>query len=93
MFYAPSVTVFSDNNPVTYVLSTAKLNATGHRWLSELADFNITLKYRLGKSNTDADFFSRTPVSMDSFISECTEQCSPEVLGAIFSAAIQLLAE
>lgn len=54
--------------------------------MSELADFNITLKYRPGKSNTDADFLSRTPVSMDSFISECTEQCSPEVLGAIFSA-------
>lgn len=86
LFYAPSVTVYSDNNPVTYVLSTAKLNATGHRWVSELADFNITLKYRPGKSNTDADFLSRTPVSMDSFISECTEQCSPEVLGAIFSA-------
>lgn len=86
LFYAPSVTVYSDNNPVTYVLSTAKLNATGHRWVSELAEFNITLKYRPGKTNTDADFLSRSPVSMDSFISECTEQCSPEVLGAIFSA-------
>ena len=86
LFYAPSVTVYSDNNPVTYVLSTAKLNATGHRWVSELADFNITLKYRPGKTNTDADFLSRTPVSMDSYMSECTEQCPPEVLGAIFSA-------
>lgn len=86
LFYAPSVTVYSDNNPVTYVLSTAKLNATGHRWVSELADFNITLKYRPGRTNTDADFLSRTPVSMDSYMSECTEQCSPEVLGAIFSA-------
>lgn len=77
LFYAPSV---------TYVLSTAKLNATGHRWVSELADFNITLKYRPGKSNTDADFLSRTPTTMDSFMSECTERCSPEVLGAIFGA-------
>ena len=31
LFYAPSFTVFTDNNPLTYVLSTAKLNATGHR--------------------------------------------------------------
>lgn len=86
LFYAPSVTVYSDNNPVTYVLSTAKLNATRHCWVSELADLNITLKYRPGKTNTDADFLSHTPASMDSFISECTEQYSPEVLGAIFSA-------
>lgn len=56
LFYAPSVTIYSDNNPVTYVLSTAKLNATGHRWVSQLADFNTTLKYRPGKTNTDADF-------------------------------------
>ena len=85
LFYAPSVTVYSDNNPVTYVLSTAKLNATGHRWVSELADFNITLKYRPGKTNTDADFLSRAPVSMDWYMSECTEQCSPETLSVIFS--------
>lgn len=54
--------------------------------MSELADFNITLKYRPGKTNTDADFLSRTPVSMDSYMSECTERCSPEVLSAIFNA-------
>ncbi len=30
LFYAPSVKVYSDNNPITYVLSTAELNATGH---------------------------------------------------------------
>ena len=40
-----SVTVYSDKNLVTYVLSAAKLNATVHRWVSELADFNLPLKY------------------------------------------------
>ena len=43
LFYAPSFTVFTDNNPLTYVLSTAKLNATGHRWVSELAEFRFTV--------------------------------------------------
>ena len=28
LYYAPSFVVFTDNNPLTYVLSTAKLNAT-----------------------------------------------------------------
>ncbi len=31
LFYAPSFTIFTDNNPLTYVQSTAKLNATGYR--------------------------------------------------------------
>ena len=27
-------TVFTDSNPLTYVLTSAKLDATGHRWAS-----------------------------------------------------------
>lgn len=65
----------------------AKLNATRNRWVSELADFNITLKYCPGKANVDADFLSRTPVDTNSYISECIEQCSPEALSVIFSTA------
>ena len=30
-------TALTDNNPLTYVLITAKLDATGHRWLAALA--------------------------------------------------------
>lgn len=56
-------TVFTDNNPLTYVLTTAKLDATGQRWVSALAAFNFEIKYRPGKSNTDADVLSRLPVS------------------------------
>ena len=36
--------------PLTYVLSSAKLNATGLRWIGELADFNFTNHYRPGKN-------------------------------------------
>ena len=31
LYYAPNFTVFTDNNPLTYILTTAKLNATGQR--------------------------------------------------------------
>lgn len=34
LFYAPHFTIYTDNNPLTYVPSTAKLNAVGHRWVS-----------------------------------------------------------
>ena len=30
--YGNTFTVCTDNNPLTYVLSSAKLDATGHRW-------------------------------------------------------------
>jgi len=45
LFYAPSFVVFTDSNPLTYVMSSAKLNATGHRWVAELAGYNFTIKY------------------------------------------------
>ena len=64
LYYSPSFVVYTDNNPLTYVLTSAKLNATGHRWVAELADFNFTIKYRPGKTNTDADVLSRMPLDL-----------------------------
>lgn len=84
LYYAPTFTVFTDNNPLTYVLSTAKLNAVGHRWVGELADFHFTIKYRPGKSNTDADTLSRYPVQLLEHIPEYTETIPPEVIFAIW---------
>ena len=54
--------VVTDNNPLTYVLTTAKLNTTGLRWISDLSNYDFSIKYRKGKSHTDADFLSRHPV-------------------------------
>ena len=59
--YGRHFTVFTDNNPLCYVLSTAKLDAAGHRWLAELSTFNFQIMYRSGKKNTDADCLSRLP--------------------------------
>ena len=54
-------TIFTDNNPLTYVLTTAKLDAAGHRWLAELANYTFDIKYRPGKVNINADILSRLP--------------------------------
>lgn len=75
LFHAPYFTVYSDNNPLTYVTKSAKLNATGHRWVAELADYRFTLKYRPGAVNRDADFLSRRPKPMEEIMQECTEEC------------------
>ena len=47
--YGNKFTVRTDNNPLTYVLTTAKLNATGHRWLAALSNCNFSLVYRSGR--------------------------------------------
>ena len=51
----------TDNNPLTYVLTTAKLDAAGHRWVADLMRFNFSLHYQKGSNNTVADALSRNP--------------------------------
>ena len=51
--------LYSDNNPLTYILTTTKLDAMGHQCISKLAKFNLIVYYQLGKSNVEADALSR----------------------------------
>lgn len=59
--YGADFTVVTDSNPLTYLLTTAKLDATGHRWLAALSTYSFKLLYRAGKQNNDADALSRRP--------------------------------
>ncbi|KAL6471946.1 hypothetical protein MHYP_G00205960 [Metynnis hypsauchen] len=86
LYYAPTFTAFSDNNPLTYVLSSAKLNATGCRWVAELADFHFTIRYRPGKENVDADSLSRMPTDIETVMKECTEELQSESVSATVQA-------
>ena len=43
--YAPFM-VHMDNNPLTYVLTTPNLDATGHRWVGALASYEFNLEYQ-----------------------------------------------
>ena len=86
LYYAPSFEVFTDNNPLTYVLTTARLDATRHRWVAELADFRFTIKYRPGKRNGDADSLSRMPLPFETTMKDYTEEVSPDVIGAVVSS-------
>jgi len=57
--YGNSFTVITDNNPLTYLLTTAKLDAASYRWLAALSTFTFDIKYRAGKQNMDADGLSK----------------------------------
>ena len=41
------------------MLTSAKLDACGQRWVAKLANYNFSIKYRCGVSNTEADALSR----------------------------------
>lgn len=71
--------MYTDNNPFTYVLSTTKLNAIGGRWVSDLADFHLTIKYRLGKENCDAD-----DCDIEETMEKFTEEISVVLSGLLF---------
>ena len=52
-------TVYTDNNPLTYVLTNPKLDATSQRWVSSLEPYPFIIKYKPGTDNTVADALSR----------------------------------
>lgn len=84
LYYAPTFTVYTDNNPLTYVQSTARLNAVGHRWVGELADFCFDIRYRPGKQNADADTLSRYPLDLTEGMIEYTENLPSDVVAAVW---------
>uniref|UniRef100_A0A3P8RU93 Gypsy retrotransposon integrase-like protein 1 n=1 Tax=Amphiprion percula TaxID=161767 RepID=A0A3P8RU93_AMPPE len=59
--YGNHFTVVTDSNLLTYILTSAKLDATSYRWLAALSTFTFKLLYRPGKQNADADGLSHKP--------------------------------
>ena len=51
--------VRTNNNLLTYIFSSANLDAAGQQWVARLASYNFSLEYQKGKDNTVADFLSQ----------------------------------
>ena len=88
LYYSTFFTVYTDNNPLTYILSSAKLSAAGHRWVAELADFNFNIKYRPGKCNVDADVLSCLPLDPSEYMEDCTAEMEKDAICATIQAVI-----
>ena len=62
--YQPFV-VRTDNNPLTYVLTTPNLDAVRHRWVAAMAGYNFEIQYVRGSDNKVADALSRVGGCLD----------------------------
>ena len=76
--YGNVFTVYTDHNPLVYVTSTARLDANGHRWLQALSGYNFTIRYKPGRTHSDADGLSRRPYP-EREEKLCSKTISPEV--------------
>ena len=84
--YGSTFNVYTDNNPLTYVLTTAKLDAASHCWVTSLANYNFRLHYQACRTNIDADALSRVS----------WPKCMPDNLGTslkVNAAAIRAIQE
>ena len=70
--------VFTDNNPLTHVMTQKKLPALEQRWVNALASFDFEIRYRSGKSNANADGLSRRPHVTDE--AETVSSCMASTL-------------
>ena len=62
LYYAKHFDVLTDFNPLTYFQTSCKLNATGQRWINELANYQFSIHYKPGIENPVADAPSRYPL-------------------------------
>ena len=78
--YGADFQVFTDNNPLTYILTTARLDATGHRWVAALSNYTFSITYKPGKNNKDADalFRIKWPEAIDIFSQSVYAVCEAE---------------
>ena len=66
--YGENFDVYTANNPLMYILTSAKLDAMGQQWVATLTSYNFQIHYKSGKQNVEADVLSRIPWSDEEVI-------------------------
>ena len=57
--------VRTDNNPLTYIMTTPSLDATQYLWVESPARFTFSIEYQKGWDNAAADALSQVTSKLD----------------------------
>ena len=57
--YGSTFDIYTDNNPLTYILTMAKLDAASHQWVASMANYIFQLYDQAGKTNINTDALLR----------------------------------
>ena len=57
--------IWTDNNPLTYIMATPNLDATKHHWVESLTKYTFDIEYQKGHDNTVADALCRIATRLD----------------------------
>ena len=57
--------VKTDNNLLTYIMTTPNLDVTGHCWVKSLTGFTFSIEYQKGWHNAAADALSQVTMRLD----------------------------
>ena len=79
--------VHTNFNPLAYIKTICKLNATGHRWVNELDNLSFLIKYKPGRQNDFANTLSRL-LNWNSDLNYYGETCSIEDARLILDRSI-----
>lgn len=61
--YGEKCRIFSNHKSLKYFLSQKELNLSQQRWIKLLKDYDLTIKYHLGKANVVFDILRKKTVS------------------------------
>ena len=88
LYYAKHFDVYTDYNPLTYVKTSCKLNATGQRWVNELANYHFSIHYKPGTENPVADTLSRQPLNSNQSLKAYSTLCTEDEVKSLLDGAV-----
>lgn len=74
--YGNCFSVLMDNNRLTYLNGSLRVDATSQRWISHFGEYDFTIHYKTGELNVDADIPSRPHEEKQVVCSICDMNCN-----------------
>ena len=88
LYYSLHFDIYTDFNPMTYLFTSAKVNATGQRWVNELSNFNFSIHYKPGIEKVVADSLSRYPLLQEYNLEQYSQYLNPDEVKSAFDAVV-----